>query len=763
MLRYFTILILLASTTNTEAQITDTTRLIDNLSAFAKLYGYIRYFHPSDEAATVDWDKFAIYGCDKIKNIKKQTELLDSLRSIFAPIAPAVQIYNNRSGQPSEKTFVPARSEKHVIVSWQHYGMGTDDPKSIYKSVRVNRPQPPGNPEPTFAPVSQSLDGEIYAGKKLLVRAWMKVIARENNGKGHLWLRVDKPDGVGFFYNMSERPATDSIWTQYSFNAPIDKDANRIVFGAFLRGSGQLLIDDYEIFVEQGDSLIPVPLTNGSFEQRTKRAPKGWATPEPSYDYSVVSSDVKKGTSALSIELKTKDEKANKGPATAIFDDYPKMEQRIIKTLTRDIEVIIPTALWATKKSTYPAADPQQLLALTQDIHRFTKSKPSANELAVRLAGIVITWSAFRHFFPYWQYASKDPESLLRESLGKALQDESPFDFLTTLCRMTAQLNDGHIFISMEGDTTNRFTLPLIIDWVEEKVVITKVLDSSLHEAVKAGDIVETIDHVAAIQYLSEKEQLISGSPQWKKYNATNLLLGGSRNAEALLEIRRGESVKEIRLKRNTPMSVIGRQRRDRNNRIASLPEGIAYLDLDKISYKDIVKRMPALKTAKAIICDLRGYPNNNHQFIAHLLKKPENDKWMYIPRITEPDYKNVTYDSIGWHMRPAGAHLEAKIIFLTDGSAISYAESFIGFIKDLHLGVIVGQATAGANGNANRFRIPGGYTISFTGMMVTNHDGSQHHIIGSLPDVIVEKTVAGIAAGRDELLERAIELATGN
>lgn len=67
------------------------------------------------------------------------------------------------------------------------------------------------------------------------------------------------------------------------------------------------------------------------------------------------------------------------------------------------------------------------------------------------------------------------------------------------------------------------------------------------------------------------------------------------------------------------------------------------------------------------------------------------------------------------------------------------------------------------SNGNVNRFRVPGGYTISFTGMMEANHDGSQHHIIDNLPDVIVKRTIAGIAAGRDELLEKAIDLATGN
>ena len=34
---------------------------IENLLAFAKLYGYVRYFHPSDAASSIDWERFAVH------------------------------------------------------------------------------------------------------------------------------------------------------------------------------------------------------------------------------------------------------------------------------------------------------------------------------------------------------------------------------------------------------------------------------------------------------------------------------------------------------------------------------------------------------------------------------------------------------------------------------------------------------------------------------------------------------------------------------
>jgi C-terminal processing protease CtpA/Prc len=43
--------------------------------------------------------------------------------------------------------------------------------------------------------------------------------------------------------------------------------------------------------------------------------------------------------------------------------------------------------------------------------------------------------------------------------------------------------------------------------------------------------------------------------------------------------------------------------------------------------------------------------------------------------------------------------------------------------------------------------------------MQVLKQDGSQHHGIGILPTVPVSRTLQGVAAGKDEFLERAIEV----
>ncbi|MBU1049417.1 hypothetical protein KKG90_05255, partial [Candidatus Bipolaricaulota bacterium] len=64
-----------------------------NLTAFARLYGMIRWFHPSDEAANADWDALALSGVQQMRAARDSTDLADRLEQFFKPIAPTVRVF----------------------------------------------------------------------------------------------------------------------------------------------------------------------------------------------------------------------------------------------------------------------------------------------------------------------------------------------------------------------------------------------------------------------------------------------------------------------------------------------------------------------------------------------------------------------------------------------------------------------------------------------------------------------------------------------
>lgn len=203
-------------------------------------------------------------------------------------------------------------------------------------------------------------------------------------------------------------------------------------------------------------------------------------------------------------------------------------------------------------------------------------------------------------------------------------------------------------------------------------------------------------------------------------------------------------------------------QRRSLKEGYRFLDNDVVYLNLDILPLDSIKALLPRLQQSRAIIADLRGYPNGNHELITHLLSTKDTKEWMHVPQIVYPDRDRLeNYKSFGWSLKPQKPYLgDKKVVFITDGSAISYAESYMGFIEGYRLATIVGQPTAGTNGNINQFQLPGGYFITFTGMKVKKHDGSPLHGVGILPDVYVEKSLKGVKEGRDEFLEAALRLA---
>jgi hypothetical protein len=110
----------------------------------------------------------------------------------------------------------------------------------------------------------------------------------------------------------------------------------------------------------------------------------------------------------------------------------------------------------------------------------------------------------------------------------------------------------------------------------------------------------------------------------------------------------------------------------------------------------------------------------------------------------------------------PANAPtIPGKMAWIVDGRTISLAELWMAPVEEFGLAEIVGEPTAGTNGNVNPFPIPGDFTVRWTSLRVRRHDGSPHHGVGIQPTIPVTRTLAGVVAGRDEYLEAAIEAVT--
>ena len=575
---------------------------VQNLRAFAKLYGYVRYFHPSDAAARTDWDRFAVYGARRVKDAASPTELRAALDSLFASIAPTVQLYRTGENPPEPSALLtPADTVGLRLVAWQHFSVGMED-------------------------------------------------------------------------------------------------------------SGLL-----------PDSLPPSPY-------KSRRLHRGH---EP------------------------------------LFDTRPVPGETARKPLGRGLSAQVPLALYSRDGQTLrppgapsPEALREQVSSVLADV--------SGEDMDLYPANVVIAWNVFQHFYPYFGVVDVDWDQVLTQSLRRSRADTSRTDFLRTLRRMVARLKDGHGYVSHPDE--QRTWLPLQFGWVEGEVVVVDTASYAGGKGcVRPGDVVATIGNTSAGKALQEKRRLVSGAPQLKTERALRRLGSAPAETPLRLSLRRRGRVVECHVPRGDGLEARRWLRRlqaeARPRPVDTLPGGVRYVDLTRVEAEALRPRLSALAQADAVIFDMRGYPTSSFWgLLQHLSQDTLRSPRFQVPQRIYPDQENQAgYFTSQWTRSPNEPHFTGEIVFLTDPGAISAAETLMGIVEHYRLGEIVGETTAGANGGINPFKLPGGYRVNWTGLRTRKQDGSQHHLIGIQPTVEAERTIEGVRAGKDEVLQKALEVIRGN
>lgn len=440
-------------------------------------------------------------------------------------------------------------------------------------------------------------------------------------------------------------------------------------------------------------------------------------------------------------------------PAT-IPAGSPDPGKTFVADLGGGVSCEVPLALYAENNSALPrTAEPE--------VPKGVRSTPTGNDRTTRLADVVIAWNVFEHFYPYFDEVKVDWTPVLSQSLTSAATDKSERDFLDTLRKLVAAAKDGHGYVSHMSDS-DYAQPPILADWVEGKFVVTVVGPGV--SRVQPGDVVVAVDGKPTEEIWKTQEALISGATdQWRRHRSLSTMLAGPVGSSAEIQFKRGgDAPFTVSLTRAAGAPL----KEKRPKAIEEIKIGYWYVDLDggRANPDEFKKAVRDLSNAQGIVFDLRGYPNEvAMEALRRVSDKPITSALWNVPKVSKPDHQEMAFDQSRWPLaEPLVPHFRGKIAFITDGRAISYAESVMGIVENYKLGAIVGEPTAGTNGNVNPFNLPGGYTVIFTGMKVVKHDGTVHHGVGIQPTIPVHRTIAGVAAGKDELLEKALEYVRG-
>lgn len=691
-------------------------RGLDNVVAFARLYGIVRYFHPSDEAAALDetaWERFVARGVREVEPAPDAAALVARLSELFAPIAPAVVLYRDGAGAPAA---VPGEA---ATLHWIHHGVGIS-PGSTYTSTRGT------STVSGTVGLSTSIDAAKLRGKriKLVLRGRGQVAT---GAQVELWAAELKGGGKrGLYVHSDGQPPIRPAWTEISIELPLSAETETVRLGLSVSGDADVWLEPPTIAADGATASVP-----------------DWAAPGAKLAASWDSS----GTGFVSeIDARPCEPHRSCLHAHPVRGEPPDLRPWT-HTLGGGVTTYVPIALATQDGKTIPHA--AALLPRGDDA-------VVATDRATRLTAVIIGWNVFEHFYPYFDVAGNDWMAELPARLREAAIDEGPAALLATLRHMVHDLRDGHGSVSHATENWP-WQVPWLWEQVEGKLAITQV-DDDCHCDLAPGDIVTAIDGVPTAQAVATAAAAVStATEQFRWERALRRLHSGPEGGRRTVTVVRAGQAHDVDVALvEASLAPV----EDRPPSGAEVAPGIRYVNLDTATAEDWSKILPDLATAKAVVCDMRGYPGFTlTEPLAHFTRKKVRSARWNIPNPARPDREGMTFVVSDWSVAPRAPFID-HVVFLTDGRAVSAAETFMGIVEAHKLGPIVGGATAGTNGNINPFYVPGNFLIWWTGLKVLKPDGSRHHGVGILPTVPVTRTLAGVAARRDEVLEAGIEAA---
>lgn len=191
--------------------------------------------------------------------------------------------------------------------------------------------------------------------------------------------------------------------------------------------------------------------------------------------------------------------------------------------------------------------------------------------------------------------------------------------------------------------------------------------------------------------------------------------------------------------------------------------QALYYINLDGTvltSHEQAVAALREARSARGLVLDMRGYPGPaSNEVEARVMPSPFAHPQWWIPELFGPDDRHLfILDAGGKVPNLEDPSYGGPIVLLVGPATVSWAEDIALNLVEAHRVTVVGQTSAGDDGNVTCLELPGGFGFWFTGMAVKHADGSPFEGIGIKPDVPVRLRASDFAAGRDPELLAAIE-----
>lgn len=649
-----------------------------------------------------------------------------------------------------------------------------------------------------------------FAGKDIELRGFMRT-ENVNGGFAGLWLREDGDQGPLAIDNMQRRDLHGTTgWTEYSVMLPIEPLARRFVFGALLVGSGtvwvsnlQLLVDgksigeapsrvltktvlDTDHQFDHGSGIAIKKLTNIQIENLATLG-KIWGflkyfdpavtSGHWQWDYelfrimpAVLTAPNRKAANATVLRwIKGLGPVQKCKPCSHVnttnFELQPDLgwinnEHRLGKALSEELRWIR-----ANRQS-----ENQFYVSLTPVVgnpifdHELGYPEIKFPDSGFQLLALFRFWNIIEYWYPDREGMGKDWDQVLAEFIPRLALAKDLNSYQLQMMALIAMVHDTHanLWSSLNvRPPVGECHLPVRLRFVQNQAVVTAYTDGvqASTSPIKIGDIVTELDGKPVSTLVKDWSSYYADSNEAARLRDIAGFMTRGACSETTVGILQGHHALHYQVMRVPIVKgdlALGTHDLPGAAFRLLTPE-IAYLKLSTAKSDAIANDIERAKGTKGLIIDVRNYPDiPGFDLASHLIDHPTPFARFTIADLKDPGAFFWTQPIT---ISPEAPHYSGKVIILVDAITQSHAEFVSMMLRAVPGAVVVGSTTAGADGNVSKIPLPGGLYTYISGIGIFYPDNHPTQRVGIVPNFVVTPTIAGIRAGRDGVLEKAVRL----
>ena len=347
--------------------------------------------------------------------------------------------------------------------------------------------------------------------------------------------------------------------------------------------------------------------------------------------------------------------------------------------------------------------------------------------------------------------------------------ETDPVRFSRLYFRLIRELNDGHAYAPIEMLFGQRM-LPVWPLQAEGRLFVGHSGDGVLER----GDEVVAIDGEPLSERLELLREYASRSNEASLREALRLYGLCTRRDTAEVVRRRAGACDTLRVA-TVPygsVSSLYDPAQLAQPPFRLLADSVGYIYAGTFSREHLAEVVQTLPRTRALIIDLRTYPQNMDIALTALIGRSLRTEpvvaWQMVhPTLALPGLffrqEQLLYNGFEEGAARCTEPYKGRVILLVNESTQSNPEFQAMAFQSCPQTLTIGSPTSGADGDIVWIPLPGGLMTSFSGIGVLYPDGTQTQTVGVRLDVEVLPTAEGLQAGRDEVLERALSLAAGD